>query len=119
MTRWAYLVIWVAPETATIVGVGIYSEKHVTSDGKYLPFAIAEDSGDTYDEAYQRVRSRMENPRMEWLLRLYRGRGLSEVAPAAVDEAEPGRNDEYASPQIIDLGEALKRSMGEPGRNGE
>jgi hypothetical protein len=37
-------------------------------------------------------------------------------------EAEPGRNDEYASPQIIDLGEALKRSMGtkaEPGRMGE
>lgn len=79
MTRWAYLVIWVHPETATIVGVGIYSEKYVTSDGKHLPFAIHEDSGDTFDHAYQRVRAYMNNPRMTWLLRLYRERGLSEV----------------------------------------
>lgn len=88
MTRYAYLVIWVLPETATIVGVGIYSEQLVTSDGKHLPFAIHEDFGDTFDQAYQRVRSYMDNPRMAWLLRLYRERGLSDVGkPIASGEA--------------------------------
>jgi hypothetical protein len=44
---------------------------------------------------------------------------IDPAAGTADHEGEPGRNDEYACPQIIGLGEALKRSIVSPGRNGE